>query len=387
MTNFEFFLQFFFLKEYREVMRREKKLRVFQVVDNMSGCAYWRMLWQGNLLNMKGVAHVYFSDMCTKHLMDYALIDVLHIQRYGFGGQYEFTKKLDRLKNRFNLRLVYDLDDALFLDAIPEYNHSREDVVAHQEELPKMKKTMELCDEITVSTHALRNYILERTEQKNVTVIPNYPPNFYLGNFYDEENLLRNYRRHRTRPRILYAGSPSHFETRQKNLEEIVDDFSGVKEAVLETLEKYQYVFVGAIPQILIPFVKAGIVEFHSWQSIADFPRYLTSLNVNMAIAPLNDNIFNHCKSDIKLLEGAALGLPVACQDICTYSNAPIRFKSGYDLVNKINETLRTEESYISASRAARKLVQSRWLENKENIGKFIDLYSHPYESPQRRYL
>jgi len=38
-------------------------------------------------------------------------------------------------------------------------------------------------------------------------------------------------------------------------------------------------------------------------------------------LAPLLDNPFNQAKSDIKLVEGGAKGIPYICSDIPTYSN------------------------------------------------------------------
>jgi hypothetical protein len=41
---------------------------------------------------------------------------------------------------------------------------------------------------------------------------------------------------------------------------------------------------------------------------------------MDLLIAPLVDNPFNRCKSNIKWLEFSALGIPMAGQNICTYN-------------------------------------------------------------------
>ena len=106
-----------------------------------------------------------------------------------------------------------------------------------------------------------------------------------------------------------------------------------------------------------------------------------------MCIAPLNNNIFNKGKSDLKFLEAAALGLPIACQDMCTYTSAPIRFQTGMQMIQKIQDTLATEESFLAASRHARSLIEGRWLEREENINKYLDVYLFPYGDARRKYI
>ena len=360
--------------------------RAIQIYTKGGGCPFWRMIWPGYQLNLTELVQISQQDIFTRNIMDYARVNVIHVQKKLSRSHISFYKKLHAMKNRFNFRMVFELDDALFKEDIPDYNQAKhifeaEGIYNH------LKEGIELFDEVTVTTHNLKNYYQEKTDQKNFSVIPNYPPMFWIGREYDEEILRRNYRRYRSRPRILYAGSASHFDIRPIHPDDIVDDFTPVKEAVLSTLEKYQWIFVGAMPKCLDPFVSAGLVEFHSWKSMALYPRLLAALQVNMWIAPLMHNRFNECKSDLKVLEASALGHPIACQNISTYAIAPIKFDTGDEMLKRIDETLSTEESYINASREGRRAIQGRWLENKENIGKYLDLYLHPYQSERRRYL
>ena len=106
-----------------------------------------------------------------------------------------------------------------------------------------------------------------------------------------------------------------------------------------------------------------------------------------MMIAPLIDNNFNKSKSDLKYLESSCYGLPIACQDICTYENAPIKFKTGDEMIDQINTVLKDERRFIQESVKARSFAESRFLEKPENIGKFYESYKFPYGSPKRKYL
>ena len=246
---------------------------------------------------------------------------------------------------------------------------------------------MELCDELIVSTPFLKDYYGKKTKQKNISVIPNSPPISWIGHFYSEELLLRNYHKHRKKPRILYSGSPSHFCQAKRKEDLLDDDFAHVKDAILKTLDKYRWVFVGGMPVEFSLLHLQDKIEYISWRSMDEYPKILSSLEINMAVAPLQVNTFNSGKSDLKFLEASALGLPVACQDMVTYAVAPIRFKTGEDMLDRIEETLATEERFLAASRKGRRLVDTRWLEREENYGKYLDIYTQEYGSPNRRYF
>jgi len=103
-----------------------------------------------------------------------------------------------------------------------------------------------------------------------------------------------------------------------------------------------------------------------------------------MVVAPLQDNTFNKSKSDLKWIEANSLGLPIACQDLCTYKDAEFRFKTGDEMVSVIKDVLSKKGRYMNISAAARKEANSRWLENPENLGCYQELFNHPYGSPQR---
>jgi hypothetical protein len=64
------------------------------------------------------------------------------------------------------------------------------------------------------------------------------------------------------------------------------------------------------------------LVEYHSSVRIEHYPAKLASLNLDLAIAPLEDVPFNHGKSHLKLLEYGMLGYPVVCTDITPYQGA-----------------------------------------------------------------
>ena len=67
------------------------------------------------------------------------------------------------------------------------------------------------------------------------------------------------------------------------------------------------------------------MLEFHSPVGLEHYHQKLSSLQLDMAIAPLADHDFNRAKSNLKLLEYGALGLPVICSKIEPYLDSPAR--------------------------------------------------------------
>ena len=100
-----------------------------------------------------------------------------------------------------------------------------------------------------------------------------------------------------------------------------------------------------------------------------------------MLIAPLVDNTFNKAKSDLKYAEACCYGIPIACQDLPTYSNAPVRFKTGPEMIDQIRKMLKSRNAYMKMSDEMRSKAENRWLE--KNIAKYVDLYTIPLDGPR----
>ena len=98
-------------------------------------------------------------------------------------------------------------------------------------------------------------------------------------------------------------------------------------------------------------------VTYYSWISYIEFPMFMKSLEVDLAIAPLELNEFNKSKSDLKFLEFTVCGFPAVYTDIEPYRNASCKAKTETDFINKIEEMINNED----------KRYQS-WYKNKEMI-------------------
>ena len=102
-------------------------------------------------------------------------------------------------------------------------------------------------------------------------------------------------------------------------------------------------------------------------------------------VAPLMDNNFNRAKSNLKYIEACAFGIPIVCQDMCTYEEAPHRFNTGDEMIDQIKQVLSGTSSFMATSDQARSYAEGMWLE--DNINCYRELYTTKPGSPARPIL
>ena len=355
--------------------------RFLNYYADYSGCGHWRMIWPEQVMNAHSKACVHGTTVMNLDERYYVQTKGVRIQRQATPQQLQFVKWLRQLADKNNFRLIYEIDDICFSEDIPDYNKYKTaftDPTIRQ----SAQEMMSICDEITVTCPFMRDYYRDKTGNKNVTVVPNFMPKFWIDRFYDNSRSMESYDRNKRKPRILYAGSGAHFDVEQRV--KFKDDFHHVNDVIRKTVDKFQWVFLGAHPLPLMDLVRSGKVEFHPWKKLYEYGKGLYDLNVNMLVAPLQDNIFNRSKSDLKYIESCALGLPIACQDMCTYENAPIKFKTGDEMINQIEYTLQDRKRYKALCRKGRQYADTRWLEDDKNIDCYMELYQYNVGDPKR---
>jgi hypothetical protein len=364
----------------KNVTRDDNKIRCLNYVADYGGCGHWRMMWPSQLLNANQKAIVHNSSIMIESPNYYKGLKTVRMQRQVATHQYKFFTFLKEQRDIHDVNLIYEIDDVFIYDDIPKYNKFR---AAFSD--PKIKelglRMMNECGEVTVTSNYMRAYYMQYCN--NVTVIPNYMPKSWIDRFYDEDVLSRNYDKNikkRKRPRVLYSASGAHFDL--ANYDKQRDDFHHVNDIIRKTSKDIQWVFIGAYPLTLKDLITDGKIEFHNWSMLPQYPRSIYDLKVNLTIAPLRDNVFNRCKSDLKLIESGAFGYPAICQDLVTYKNAPLRFSTGDELIDNINSVIKDKQTYMKHCRKARAIAESRWLD--DHIEKYYELYSYSRNDPRR---
>lgn len=353
--------------------------RFLNFLADYTGCGHWRMIWPEHVLNAYRQCVIQSSTVMVTDPKHYHDVGCIRVQRQASPNQKEFLKFL---KDNTSARLVYEIDDICFSEDIPEWNPFRGAFTSHETRV-NIQEMMELCDEMTVTCESMRQYFLGKTSQKNITVVPNYIPRLWAGEIYSKKLTSQLYDKHIKKPRILYAGSSSHFDINNKNNNR--DDISHVIDFIINSINKYQWVFLGGIPPVLEKYKDSGKIELHPWTHLYEYPRKVRELQINAMIAPLEPNTFNRCKSDIKFLEAAACGIPIICQDICTYNNiCKNLFNTGEELSSQLSQLFSSKKGYMKIVESNYNAVCKRWLENESNRNKFLEIYKYSYGSPER---
>jgi hypothetical protein len=90
-----------------------------------------------------------------------------------------------------------------------------------------------------------------------------------------------------------------------------------------------------------------------------------------LALAPLEQNLFNECKSNLRLLEYGACGFPVICTDIrCYQGELPVtRVKNRFrDWVDAIRMHITDLDATAQQGDALKQSVLQGWMLEGENL-------------------
>jgi len=332
-------------------------------LGDTAGCGHIRIIFPYLLLNniiAKDIKfEAFYTNRYTPHPEAYSQVTFAVFQRSATPDQLNMVRHLRSVRK--NTSIIYEIDDNLF--DIPDSNFAKPFYVKNKETAEKILQTV---DGIITSTDFLKEEYSKYN--KNIQVVPNHLPKFLWGDaeFRHQEN---------KKPRIMYAGSMNHFSL-TKNSDE--GDF-GTKliNFILSTTDKYEWHFVGGIPQrALVEARNTGKIKYHDWQTIFALPSYLRSMNVDLALAPLEENRFNMSKSNIKALESTILGIPVVCSDFGPYKGLSGAVKTSDEMISKIEELVSDVDKRQKQWYDTYNILKSQlFWEEDDNLTKFVNSY------------
>ncbi|WP_445179317.1 glycosyltransferase [Pseudomonas sp. McL0111] len=230
----------------------------------------------------------------------YGLPSIIEIERQSpdvivLQGRYSehAIDEIPPLKSFFNARRIFELDD--YVIDVPHRNAHIRNMPSKQDMERMVRRAIGLCDRVVVSTQPLANVLSDM--HHDIRVVPNMLAKDLWTN-------LRSKRRTSKKPRVGWGGGTSHH-----------GDLAVIAEVVRELADEVDWVFFGMCPDDLLPYMH----EFHGVIPLEVYPAKLSSLNLDLALAPLEFHIFNDCKSNLRLLEYGACGFPVICTDTEAY--------------------------------------------------------------------
>ena len=373
--------------ERKEQLPKEASLpRFVNYLADYSGCGHWRILWPEGVINARGDGMSQSTTAMVTTPQWYNGVKAVKLQRQASSSQKEFVKFLKEVQKQHDFKIIYEVDDVVFREVIPDYNKFKF-AFDNDEIRQNCIDIINMVDEVTVTCDFMKQLYIEKTGQQKVTVIPNFVPNSWMGQLFNPRKVERAYDQNKKKPRILYTGSGAHYDVDNKVGGK--DDLAAVRDFIRKTVNKYQWIFVGAFPPQLVDLVHSKKIEFYPWQPLLKYPYFIANLNAQLMVAPLLPNDFNKAKSDIKFIEACTLGIPCLCQNMETYSSAPesLRFDTVEEFEHKIERILRKKNKYAQNIRRLRKIGEDRILELDDNIGCHLEALNTPWGSSERKFL
>jgi glycosyltransferase involved in cell wall biosynthesis len=268
------------------------------------------------------------------------------------------------LAHQLGKPVVYEIDDLLF--GLPaEHPDSRHYELAR----PMILQAALEADAVTCTSESMRQALAPFNS--NIQILPNY----LHDAFWNASGPRKPEREADHQPLVIgYMGGHSH-----------APDLEMLAPVLEQVLERY----AGRVmlrcwgvkpPESLLARPEVEFIDIKIW-SYAEFCRFFSAQQVDIGIAPLCDHIFNQCKSSIKYLEYAFLGIPSVYSRVGPYRSAVRDEQNGFlagspqEWEQHLSELIEQPELRAALSAAAYEEVMRSGLLSQHN-GEWSAFYS-----------
>lgn len=311
---------------------------------DFGGCGHYRLINPMKEMEVKNNIQAYATNVLMKpHELGRFNPDSMVTQRQVLDGQVQYLHRSSSLNG---VATIYDLDD--LLDHVQEKNIHKKDFT--QRHFDNLYKALGVVDRMICSTEFLKDW--HQRYCKDIVVQHNRLRPSQWGNLISKRGTAQ-------KPRVGWAGGFSH----AGDLEIIIDTVKSLYKVV-------DFVFLGYVH----PEMERFIAEYHSGVSYQTYQNKLASLNLDLALAPLEDVPFNHAKSHIKVLEYGAVGVPTIASDLTPYKYFPISYPKTNDaegFKNAILEMISDRDAMYRMGDELQSFVKSTWMFDDESIDKW----------------
>jgi len=305
------------------------------------GCGHYRVIKPFSALKDAGLVDGMMSfGLLQVPDLERLKPDVIVLQRQIGDDRLEAMRRIKKFSRAFT---IYELDD--YLPNLPIKS-------VHRAQMPKdvfksLRRGLSFVDRFTVSTEPLAEAFSGLHD--DIRVIENRLPLDWWSD-------LSAARRRGAKPRVGWAGGISH-----------TGDLELIFDVVRELAGEVEWVFMGMCPDKIRPYVH----EVYAGVDIDRYPAALAKLDLDLALAPVEQNLFNECKSNLRLLEYGACGFPVICSDLVCYRGAlPVtRVKNRFkDWVDAIRMHINDLDASASMGDELRRQVREGWMLEGANL-------------------
>ncbi|UQY42733.1 glycosyltransferase [Mixta hanseatica] len=311
------------------------------------GCGYYRVIHPYTALEQQ----LYIDGGVNDTLIALPEIerlqpDVMLIQP---GLRRGLSKYFEQVRTYSSAKIVIDYDD--YSPNIPVRSMVRKHI--KQDIIKDIRRDCAQADWVVVSTAPLADEFSRFTS--NIRIAPNGLPVDIWGE-------LKSNKRTKKKLRVGWAGGSTH-----------TGDLSLIKPLIKAFEHEIEWVFMGMKPE--------GVqCEFHPGVPIEVYPEKLASLDLDLALVPLEINQFNICKSNLRLLELGACGIPVICTDIEPFRcGLPVTHVNNRyaEWAEAINMHIHEKEALERQGEELRKAIHENWMLRDGLLEKWRNAWLH----------
>jgi len=271
----------------------------------ISGACHWYRIREP-LRGLAGIGHTTeFGEMFSEEIVlrhDTIVTHILH-------GEQE-TQAWTYLAEAKQHRLVYDIDDNIWAYD-PATPHG---AYWTAERIDEVERNIRQSHLVTTPSPVIADLIrFKYGLNDNVAVIGNYVPQWIFGLRYESPLAFT----------VGYQGAPQAIH--QSDLDIIQEELF----MFMAKCENARLLFFGQAKPLEGAGPFADRVDYLPWQpSVPDYYKSLYQMTVG--IGPLRKSPFTECKSGIRAVEFAALGIPGIYSDAAPYRPVVVHRQSGY---------------------------------------------------------
>lgn len=325
-------------------------MKILAVCPNASDAtAFYRVLMP--LLNLQKTGEITFEITDNPSFTQLLACDIVFLQRPCIDIHLGIAEKC----KLYGKPLVIDYDDNLFevQDHNPAYHlYSRDNVKNN------MSKCVALADHVIVSTQPLKEALLPLNA--NITVVHNALDLSLMP----ERNVTWDKRR----TDIMWRGTNTH----QADIASVAPEIARLS----HKHTNWRWLFMGVDYRILEAFMAPKTYGYAGvFPEINVFLRKLQNVAAPIHIVPLDDNKFNHSKSNLAWLEATWAGSAVVAPKMPEWELDCIQVYSGAGgLTKAINHLITNSGNIRKLNEKSWELIQSEYLiehTNKKRLAIF----------------
>ena len=286
---------------------------------------------------------IHYSQLKQIQLHDYSRV-ICHRPRYS-----RHLKSLLKLCKMHDIVAISDWDDLLFNPSLakfsPAYLSGQLSFKQSKTMASEYQKALRLFKNVTVSTDKLKEQVLCEHPDCTVSVIYNQLPARWASPhiFENETDLIEHRLKNKT---IYYFPGTAHHASNFHHVSRILASYLHQNPSI-----NLNIVGTMSFDQSIFPSKQIRTSPFVMFE---DLPNLIKQAWVS--ISPLEENIFNECKSGLKFWESGLLGVPVISNhnlDMSRFNNIGLLQSNDLQDWEAYLDKLQDKDFYTQASAAA----------------------------------